>query len=196
METDFDAGIEAYFDRLKTAIDLLSRDQVNTLARLLREAREQGRTVFIMGNGGSAATASHFAVDFNKGLSHAGSRRFRVLCLNDGIPALTACANDMGYERVFVEPLQNFLETGDLVIAISGSGNSANVLEAVRYANDRGAVTVGLTGFDGGRLREIAHHGVHVPLDDMQVTEDLHLVVTHVVYSVLGAQESEEGVVG
>jgi len=139
-----------------------------------------------MGNGGSAATASHYAADFNKGLSYGKARRFRFLCLSDNVPTLTAYANDVAYEEVFVEQLRNFLQPGDLVIAISGSGNSRNILKAIEYANGEGAVTVGLTGYDGGALKRIAQHGVHVPIADMQVTEDLHMVLDHLAYAVLG----------
>jgi D-sedoheptulose 7-phosphate isomerase len=186
MSPNFVPDISAYFDRLKAAVDRISRDEVNAFLGLLLDALEGGRTVFTMGNGGSAATASHYAADFNKGLSLGKERRFRFLCLSDNIPTLTAYANDLAYEEVFVEQLRNFLEPGDLVIAISGSGNSPNVLKAVEFANLSGAITVGLTGYDGGELRRIARHGVHVPIADMQVTEDLHMVLDHLAYAVLG----------
>ena len=178
--------------RLKAAIDRISRDEINEFLNLLVDALEAGRTVFTLGNGGSAATASHMAVDFNKGLSYGKARRFRFLCLSDNLPTLTAYANDVSYEDVFVEPLRNFLESGDLVIAISGSGNSRNVIKAVEYANARDAVTVGLTGYDGGRLRKTARYGVHIPIRDMQVTEDLHMVLDHLAYSVLGEYLPDE----
>ena len=108
------------------------------------------------------------------------------MCLSDNVPTLTAYANDLSYDEVFVEQLRNFLEPGDLVIAISGSGNSRNVLKAVEYANRSGAITLGLTGYDGGELRRMAQHGVHIPIADMQVTEDLHMVLDHLCYAVLG----------
>ena len=187
MKRDFSGAVEDYLGRLKAAMDRISRDEIETFLNLLVDALEAGRTIFTLGNGGSAATASHFAVDFNKGLSYGKARRFRFHCLSDNLPTLTAYANDVSYEDVFVEPLRNFLEPGDLVIAISGSGNSANVIKAVEYANARGAVTLGLTGYDGGRLRKTARYGVHVPIRDMQVTEDLHLVLDHLAYAVLGA---------
>jgi D-sedoheptulose 7-phosphate isomerase len=146
----------------------------------------------MMGNGGSAATASHYAADFNKGLSYGKARRFRFICLSDNVPTLTAYANDVAYDEAFVEQLRNFLEPGDLVVAISGSGNSRNVLKAIEYANRSGAVTVGLTGYDGGELKRIARYGVHIPIDDMQVTEDLHMVLDHLAYAVLGRFLPEE----
>ena len=192
MKRDFSAPLDAYLDRLKATLDRISREEINDFLNLLVDALEAGRTVFTLGNGGSAATASHMAVDFNKGLSYGKARRFRFICLSDNLPTLTAYANDVSYEDVFVEPLRNFLEPGDLVIAISGSGNSRNVVKAVEYANEHGAVTVGLTGYDGGTLRKTARHGVHVPIRDMQVTEDLHMVLDHLAYSVLGAYLPDE----
>ena len=192
MKRDFTGPLEAYIDRLKTTLDKISREEINGFLNLLVDALEAGRNVFTLGNGGSAATASHMAVDFNKGLSWGKARRFRFLCLSDNLPTLTAYANDVSYEDVFVEPLKNFLESGDLVIAISGSGNSRNVIKAVEYANARGAVTVGLTGYDGGLLKKTARHGVHIPIRDMQVTEDLHMVLDHLAYSLLGAYLPDE----
>ncbi len=192
MKRDFTGPLEAYIDRLKSTLDKISREEINGFLNLLVDALEAGRNVFTLGNGGSAATASHMAVDFNKGLSWGKARRFRFLCLSDNLPTLTAYANDVSYEDVFVEPLKNFLEPGDLVIAISGSGNSRNVIKAVEYANAHGAVTVGLTGYDGGLLKKTARHGVHIPIRDMQVTEDLHMVLDHLAYSVLGAYLPDE----
>jgi len=186
MHPDFGSDILKYFERLKATIDRISRAEVNHFLGLLLDALEEGRTVFTMGNGGSAATASHYAADFNKGLSYGKARRFRFMCLSDKVPTLTAYANDVAYDEVFVEQLRNFLQPGDLVIAISGSGNSRNILKAIEYANGEGAVTVGLTGYDGGALKRIAQHGVHVPIADMQVTEDLHMVLDHLAYAVLG----------
>jgi len=186
MHPDFTSDISRYFEKLKSTIDLISREEVNTFLGLLLDALEARKTVFMIGNGGSAATASHYAADFNKGLSLGKARRFRFMCLSDNIPVLTAYANDVDYEEVFVEQLRNFLEPGDLVVALSGSGNSRNVIKAIEYANASGAITVGLTGYDGGRLKAIARHGVHIPVADMQVTEDLHMVLDHLAYAVLG----------
>jgi D-sedoheptulose 7-phosphate isomerase len=138
-----------------------------------------------MGNGGSAATASHFVCDFNKGLSYGRERKYKFLCLNDNVPALMAYANDVGYDAVFVEQLKNFLQVGDLVIGISGSGNSANVVKAVEYANAHGAVTLALVGYDGGQLKRVAKHCVHVDIADMQIVEDLHMILDHMSMRVL-----------
>jgi D-sedoheptulose 7-phosphate isomerase len=169
---------------VKQALDSVSRSEIDGFMKLLAEALETGRTIFVMGNGGSGATASHFAADFNKGISYGKAKRFRFVCLNDNVPTLTAYANDLGYEEVFVEQLRNFLSPGDLVIGISGSGNSPNILKAIEYANGMGAKTVGLTGYDGGKLRRLAGCGVNIPIDNMQVAEDLHMMLDHLVYSV------------
>jgi D-sedoheptulose 7-phosphate isomerase len=186
MIKDFSQSAEAYLTRLKSTIDLISREEISRFLNILLDALESEKNIYIMGNGGSAATASHFAVDFNKGLSYGKEKRFRFICLNDNLPTLTAYANDVGYEDVFVEPLRNFLVQGEVVIGISGSGNSRNVLKAIEYANQQGALTVGITGFDGGALRKMAQYSVHIPIHDMQVTEDLHMVLDHLSYAVLG----------
>lgn len=191
--TDYTAAIDDYLGRLKRTLDLVSRDELSAFIRLLVEALERGAKVLIMGNGGSSATASHFVADFNKGLSYGKARRFRFICLSDNTATLTAYANDVGYDDVFVEQLRNFVEPGDLVIGISGSGNSMNVVKAIEYAKAAGAVTLGLTGYDGGKLKKAAAHGVHVPIADMQVTEDIHMVLDHMAYAILGRLLPEEG---
>lgn len=196
MNKDFRPAIEGYLSRLKATIDLISREELQGFLTLLMESLEAKRRIYVMGNGGSAATASHYVADFNKGLSLGKAQRFRFHCLNDNLPTLTAYANDLSYDDVYVEPLKNFLETGDLVIAISGSGNSRNVLKAIEYANGAGAITLGITGYDGGKLRKIAQRGLHVPINDMQVVEDLHMVFDHLAYAVLGAVLPLEGGAG
>ena len=135
-------------------VDLAGMDFTHVEAILL-QAREEGRTIFIIGNGGSAATASHMANDLNKGATVSGQRRFRALALTDNVPLITAWANDTRYELIFVEQMANYLRPGDVLVAISGSGNSPNIIAAVEWARREGAVTVGLTGGNGGRLRRI-----------------------------------------
>lgn len=184
MQHDFKARVDVYFGRVKAALDAVPREEIDDFLSLLLEALEAERTVYIMGNGGSAATASHYTCDFNKGLSYGKAKRYRFVCLNDNVPTLTAYANDVGYDKVFVEQLRNFLGPEDVVIAISGSGNSPNVLAAIDYANSVGAATVGLSGFDGGELRRRAKHNVTIPVHDMQITEDIHMVLDHLVYYV------------
>ncbi len=186
MRRNFKNDIETYFHRLKATLDKVSRKELEDFLNLLLDALERDCQVFTLGNGGSHATASHMAVDFNKGLSYGKSRRFKFICLGDNTPTITAYATDVSYEDIFIEPLKNFLKPGDLVIAISGSGNSPNVIKAVEYANAQGALTLGLTGYDGGKLRKIVKYSVHIPIADMQVTEDLHMVLDHMAYSILG----------
>ena len=138
-----------------------------------------------MGNGSSAATSSHFACDFNKGLSYQKDKKFKVICLNDNIPAMLAWANDDGYEDIFAEQLKNFLNKDDIVIALSASGNSKNIIKAVKYANEKGAITVGLSGFCSGELKKIAKHNICANINNIQISEDIHFIICHLVYSVL-----------
>lgn len=178
-------NITDYFDRLKGALDAISKEDLSQLINLLTQAKESKKTIFIMGNGGSAATASHFVCDFNKGLSEGKEKKFRFICLNDNIPTMMAIANDRSYDDIFVYPLSVYFNPDDIVIGISGSGNSKNVVKALEYANENGGVTVGLTGFDGGKVKKICTHNVHIPINDMQITEDLHMVLDHCMMSIL-----------
>lgn len=177
-----------YRKGLEAALDGVSQEQFEEFVNLLESAYHEGRQVFMMGNGGSGATASHFACDFNKGVSAGMARRFRVICLNDNVPSLMAYANDASYEEVFVEPLKNFLRPGDLVIALSGSGNSPNVLKAIAYASTHGAHTVGLSGFNGGKLAGLVRTSLVAPVNDMQKAEDVHFILLHVAMQILCAR--------
>ena len=170
IDMDYRNEITAYFEREKATLDAISKDDLNSLMNLLMDAKDAGKTIFIMGNGGSAATASHYVCDFNKGISFGKENMFKFICLNDNIPTMMAYANDLSYADVFVGPLKNFMQEGDIVIGISGSGNSENVVRAIQYANKNGGVTVGLTGYSGG---------------DMQITEDLHMVLDHCMMKIL-----------
>lgn len=175
-----------YCEGLKGALEAVPLEPFEELVRLLESAFHEERQVFVMGNGGSGSTASHFACDFNKGISFGLPKRFRVICLHDNLATLMAYANDVSYEQIFVEPLKNFLRAGDLVIGLSGSGNSPNVLRAIEFANGRGAHTVGLSGFDGGRLAGLARTALVVPVNDMQKAEDVHFILLHVAMQILG----------
>jgi D-sedoheptulose 7-phosphate isomerase len=160
-------------------IERLDHAQIEKAMDLVEGAWKAGQQIFTFGNGGSGSTASHFICDWNKGVSYQKAQRVRGICLNDNLPTLLAYSNDVSYESVFSEQLKNFLQPGDLVIGISGSGNSPNVLRAIEYANDKGGVTLGLCGFKGGKLKELARYNVHVNVDDMQLVEDLHLSFGH-----------------
>jgi D-sedoheptulose 7-phosphate isomerase len=174
-----------YCEGLKGALDAVPLEPFEEFVRLLENAFHEEHQVFIMGNGGSGSTASHFACDINKGVSFGLEKRFRVICLNDNVATLMAYANDVSYEQVFVEPLKNFLRAADLVIGMSASGNSPNVLRAVEFANSRGAHTIGLSGFDGGKLGRVARTSLVVPVNDMQKAEDVHFILLHVVMQIL-----------
>lgn len=166
-------------------MDRLGRDEIRQFSDAIFKSYEQGRFVFLCGNGGSGSNASHMCEDLGKGTIRRedylndSKRRLKVLSLTDNTPYILAWANDEGYDRVFVEQLKNIASPGDLLIAISGSGNSPNVLRAVDWANRNQMRTFALTGFGGGKLREIAHHGLHVPIDDMGIVESIHLMVFH-----------------
>ena len=172
--------VDSYLARLSAAVDALPRDRLELLGELLFRAYENEKQVFTLGNGGSASTASHMAADLAKNTIGPNMRRFRILSLNDNTSIMTALANDMGYENVFCEQLMNLITAGDLLVVISASGNSENVLKAMRYAQGRSAQVVGLLGFDGGRAATIADLAIIVPSDHYGVIEDAHLIINHI----------------
>ena len=175
-------------DYIKNEIETLNKldvDQIDAAINLLVETMENGNTVFTFGNGGSSATASHFQNDFNKGVSEHIEKKFNLLCLNDNVATVMAVANDIGFEEIFRFQLQGHIRPGDVVLAISGSGNSKNVINAVEYAKEQGCRVIGLTGYSGGKLRELADISLHAPINSMQITEDLHMTFDHLMMSVL-----------
>ena len=173
--------ISNYIEKLKSALDNISAEEIVDFTKILKNALDNEKMIFIMGNGGSAAFASHFACDFNKGVSWNKEKKFRIICLNDNREIMMAYANDISYEEIFVGQLKNFLSKGDVVIGVSGSGNSKNVLKAIEYANAFGAVTVGITGYLGGQLKNLAQHSVNTNIEDMQISEDVHLAICHLI---------------
>lgn len=180
--------IKSYFDREIEVIRRLNIDDINTAVQAIWAAYEREATIYIFGNGGSAATASHYVCDFNKGISENKEKKFNFVCLNDNYPQMMAIANDISYDEVFRYPLVNKLKPTDLVIGISGSGNSKNVIRAVEYAKEIGASVVGITGYHGGKLKELADYHMDVMEDDMQISEDLHMVFNHMMYFVLNQE--------
>lgn len=182
---DYREEILNYINRETEILQSLDIDLINTVMNVLEEARLSGKKVFICGNGGSAATASHFCCDFNKGISENLDRRYDFECLNDNVPTMMAVANDVGYEEIFRYPLKCKMKTGDIFIGISGSGNSSNVVNAMEYAREIGGVTIAIVGYDGGRLKEIADYSIHVRIHDMQIAEDIHLVLDHCMMHIL-----------
>ncbi len=177
--------IDDYLTRLRGAIDAFDRKTAASIAQTFRSAYEDERMIFVFGNGGSASLASHLASDLNKDACFCANKRFKVLSLNDNVPTMLALANDEGYETLFVEQLKNFARPGDVVVGMSVSGNSENVLRAIRWANELGCVTVGFTGFDGGELKKIANESFHVPVADMQICQDLHMSFIHILLKLL-----------
>ncbi len=172
---------EQYKAELVRAIESIPMEKVEQAIAWLREARRSGAAVFVCGNGGSASTASHFVCDMVKGASYQREQRFRIMALTDQLATITAYANDVGYNCVFGEQLRNFAKPGDVVIAISGSGNSPNVLEAIEYANSTGCRTIGMTGRDGGKLGKMAQLEIRVASPHMGRIEDGHMIVCHMI---------------
>ena len=173
-----------YLDDLHDTLRSIDLENVERIVDAIQTAYEKEKQIFIMGNGGSGSTASHFACDINKGVTFGLEKRFKVISLSDNIPTMLAYANDSSYDDIFVEQLKNFLNPGDVVIGISGSGNSKNVIKAVQYANERGIETIAFTGFDGGEIAKIAKTSFVVPVNDMQKVEDGHLILAHVIMQI------------
>ena len=185
-----------YFDEYRTVLAELPYKRIEQIVDVLYEAYVLERAVFLFGNGGSAALASHFACDLAKGTADPTStrKRFRALSLTDNIPLLTAWANDTCYEQVFAEQLRNFVVKDDIAFGISGSGRSPNVLLALEAAREHGAMTIGLTGFKGGKMPELCDLCIIIPSDNMQIIEDLQLSITHALFTILRQRITEEAV--
>ena len=192
-------GSDAYVRRLQDELARIDRGELEQWADRIHEAWRNDRFVFIFGNGGSGTTASHMAEDLGKStlrpedLKDESRKRLKVLSLTDNAGWIMAVGNDVAYDQIFVQQLMNYGGAGDLVIAISGSGNSPNVLHAVDWANRRGLKTFGLTGYSGGKLRALAQEGLHVPLDDMGMVESIHLCLFHWVLNDVFARINHEG---
>ena len=170
-----------YKGALLEAIDRIDTQLVEQAIEWFREARDSRRNIFVCGNGGSHSTASHFTCDMVKGASYDRDSRFRIMALGDSLPTLTAYSNDVSYDSVFVEQLKNFAQPGDLVMCISGSGNSPNVVRAMEYANSIGCKTLALTGRDGGKLGPLAQLNIQVSVPHMGRIEDAHMIVCHMI---------------
>lgn len=181
---DYRKDILEYIELEREVLSKLDIDALNEAMQLIEEAYKARKKVYIFGNGGSSATASHYQNDFNKGLSETLETKFEFVCLNNDTATLMAIANDIGFEEVFRYQLQGRIREGDLVIAISGSGNSKNIVNAVEYAKEQGNKVIGLTGIKGGKLMQMADVSLHVPVNSMQVTEDVHMIFDHLMVSV------------
>jgi len=183
-------GFAQYIGEIKHILDRLPLDPLQQICDLLYEAYERDRAIFVFGNGGSAALASHMVCDLGKG-THSPNpssvavdhvKRLKVFSVTDNVPMITAWANDSAYEDIFAEQIENFVQPGDVAFGISGSGNSPNVLKALGLAREKGGITVGLTGFQGGKMKDLLDYGIVVPSDCMQQIEDMHLVMAHMLF--------------
>lgn len=169
--------IKKYLETIQEIAGAINSDHIKRVAAAIYGAAKLNNAVYVIGNGGSASTASHFACDLKK----VTNNKLNIMALTDSMPIITACANDCGYENIFLHQLTDILLDGDIVIAFSGSGMSENVLKAIEYANENCAITIGITGYDGGKLKKISKMGIHVPINDMQISEDFHLIITHII---------------
>ena len=180
--------MKTYFADLIDTVEQLPFTAMDQIVSVLIQAYESSRMIYVFGNGGSAALASHFACDLGKGTANGSGKRFQVLAFTDNVPLLTAWANDACYEDIFAEQLTNFVRPDDVAFAISGSGRSPNVLKALKVAREAGAHTIGLTGFQGGEMKQLCELCLIIPSDNMQIIEDLHLSVTHALFTALRAR--------
>lgn len=185
MDIDYRKKLEEYLEEEISVIRKLDLNAINEVMNVLEQARLDGKKIFICGNGGSAATASHFCCDFNKGVSENLDKKYNFECLSDNFATMMAVANDISYDEVFRYPLTVKMKPGDVLIGISGSGNSANVVNAMEYASDMGGETIAIVGYSGGKLKEMAKHCIHVEIDNMQIAEDIHMVMDHLMMYVL-----------
>ena len=180
----YESSIKDYLTHEIETLKALDVNAMDAAIQLIEQTYEREGRIYVFGNGGSSATASHWQNDFNKGISEYVEKKFHFVCLNDNMPTVMAIANDIGFEEVFRFQLRGNLREGDIVIAISGSGNSENVLRAVEYAREQGCKVIGLTGFDGGRLKGCSDISLHVPVMSMQIAEDVHMMMDHLIMSV------------
>ena len=172
--------IDNYLADLKQILDQLPKEDLLKVIDRLVQARQEGNTIFVCGNGGSASTASHMVCDFSKNTRRSGAKFLKVIGLSDNIATITALGNDEGYENVFAMQLEPLVQEGDVLLSISGSGNSPNVLRAVEVAKQHGATTIGLAGFQGGKLKEMVDLCVVVPCDRIEQAEDVHMIIDHI----------------
>ncbi len=182
---EFSKQIQEYLELEIKILREIDRDKINEAMMLLEETREKGSRVYVFGNGGSAATASHMENDFNKGVSEKIEKKYRFQCINANMATIMAIANDNGYEQVFVQQLENKIDKDDVIVAISGSGNSENIVRAVEYAKKQGCMVIGMTGYSGGKLKELSDISLHVPINNMQITEDVHIIFNHLMMYIL-----------
>lgn len=174
-----------YTSQLTEALNQIPEEKFTEINNVLQDARETGKQIFVIGNGGSASTASHMVCDFNKNTREAGKNRMRAICLNDNVPSVLAYANDEGYDIIFSEQLSALGRADDVLIAISGSGNSSNILKAIETARQMNIKVIGLTGFKGGKMKDMTDVCLVVPSTSMEIIEDAHLIINHILAGLL-----------
>ncbi len=177
--------INNYFTKIQNIINAIDKNSILDIAHLLINKVDKNCNIYVLGNGGSATTASHFQNDFNISLADITTKKFNFICLSDNIPTITAIANDYSYEEIFVKQLENRITNQDLIIAISGSGNSTNIIKAAKYGKNKGATIIALTGFDGGILKSIADYNLNIDCNNMQIAEDFHLIFNHLLVTLI-----------
>jgi D-sedoheptulose 7-phosphate isomerase len=181
-------NVESYFALLSCTIQKMQLHSIDAVTEVLLRTFENEKTIYVFGNGGSASLASHFACDLGKGTVNGSGKRFRIMALTDNLPLITAWANDSSYDHIFAEQLTNFVSSEDVAFAISGSGNSRNVINALRVARKAGATTLGITGFKGGAMKDLCDECIIVPSDNMQIIEDMHLSIAHSIFTAAKAK--------
>ena len=182
---DYSKEIISYISDLIKALDNIDKQSLSDVISIIENTLESEGIIYVFGNGGSAANASHIQNDFNRGISEHTLKKFRVQCLSDNIATITAIANDFSYEDIYYHQLQGRLCKKDIVIAISCSGNSKNIIKAAEYVKKCGNILIGITGFDGGRLINIADYNLHADVHNMQMAEDIHLIFNHLIMNIL-----------
>lgn len=182
---DYKSKIQKYIQEEKAVIDSLDINVINEIMNEIKLSQERGSTIYICGNGGSAATASHYCCDFNKGVSGECERNTNFVCLSDNIPTMMAIANDISYDEIFSYQLKNRLRPGDLLFVISGSGNSKNIVRAMEVGKEKGNKIIGLCGYSGGKVKEMSNICLHVNINNMQIVEDLHMMLDHCMMFIL-----------
>lgn len=173
--------INNYFDHIGRLINNFNYKEIEDMINILEKARIEGKNIFILGNGGSATTANHFVCDFGKNAIQGNEKRFKIISLCDNLATITAYGNDLGYETIFEERLKNLMEDNDVVIALSASGNSKNVLHAANYVKARNGILISMTGNDGGKLKEISDLNINIESNTIEQIEDIHLMIEHII---------------
>ncbi|GHT01632.1 phosphoheptose isomerase [Synergistales bacterium] len=192
VNCNYNNDAKKYIEKVIDTLKKIDIEAISNVIEVLIETLYSDGIIYVFGNGGSATTASHMQNDFNQGISEYSNKKFKFFCLSDNVATITAIANDFSYDEIFMQQLKDRLSENDVVIAISGGGNSKNIIKAVEYAKINGNTVIGITGFDGGKLKQIADYNLHADIDDMRISEDIHLLFNHLIMSVLKSKFRNE----